>query len=94
MIIKHNIKQVKMSLVSIHFSYIFKVKFSSGHINPAKVRCNLTVILRQNHETEDDSDIGEDMLQMVDEDDIEFLKEAVNNRSYNFLKRARVGYGR
>lgn len=33
----------------------------------------------------EDSDINEDMLDMVDEEDLEFLKSAITNKSYSFL---------
>ncbi|CAG9762116.1 unnamed protein product [Ceutorhynchus assimilis] len=35
--------------------------------------------------SEEESDHGEDMLQMVDEEDLDFLKQAIANRSYNLL---------
>ncbi|KAJ8978208.1 hypothetical protein NQ317_014724 [Molorchus minor] len=43
-----------------------------------------------NHNNEsEESDIGEDMLQMVDEDDITFLKKAITNRSYNIFNKVK-----
>lgn len=35
----------------------------------------------------EDSDIGEDMLDMVEEEDLEFLKDAITNNSYSFLNK-------
>ncbi|XP_015521317.1 nucleolar complex protein 3 homolog isoform X1 [Neodiprion lecontei] len=44
-----------------------------------------TTLVSENVETEDESDHGEDMLGMVEKDDLEFLKKAVSNQSYNLL---------
>lgn len=41
-------------------------------------------------EEEEESDHGEDMLQMVEKDDIDFLKKAISNRSYSLLKQIRI----
>lgn len=41
-------------------------------------------------EEEEESDHGEDMLQMVEKDDVEFLKKAISNKSYNILKQIRL----
>nr|CAH7714599.1 unnamed protein product [Callosobruchus chinensis] len=38
---------------------------------------------------EEESDHGEDMLGMVEEDDLEFLKQSITNRSYNLFNRIR-----
>nr|XP_033339973.1 nucleolar complex protein 3 homolog [Megalopta genalis] len=35
---------------------------------------------------EEESDHGEDLLNMVEEDDLEFLEKAISNKSYNLLK--------
>lgn len=37
----------------------------------------------------DESDYGEDMLEMIENDDIKFLKDAVDKKSYNILKRVK-----
>lgn len=37
----------------------------------------------------EESDNGEDMLQMVDEDDIDFLKQAISNRCYKIFNKVR-----
>lgn len=37
----------------------------------------------------EDSDIGENMLDMVEEEDIEFLKNAITNNSYSFLNKVK-----
>lgn len=43
-----------------------------------------------NHiEDSEESDHGEDMLQMVDEEDITFLKQAISNKSYSLLNRVK-----
>lgn len=39
---------------------------------------------------EEESDHGEDMMNMVEKDDLEFLKEAVSKKSYNLLKQIRL----
>ena len=41
-------------------------------------------------EEEEESDHGEDMMAMVEKDDLEFLKNAVSNKSYNLLKQIRL----
>ncbi|XP_012260136.2 nucleolar complex protein 3 homolog [Athalia rosae] len=41
-------------------------------------------------EEEEESDHGEDMLQMVEKDDLEFLKKAITNKSYNMLRQIRL----
>lgn len=48
-------------------------------------------IQKPNNEYEDseESDHGEDMLQMVDEDDLNFLKEAISNKSYSLLNKVK-----
>lgn len=40
-------------------------------------------------EPEESEDGIEDMLEMVEDDDIEFLKSAITNRSYDFLNKVR-----
>lgn len=35
---------------------------------------------------EEESDQGEDLMDMVEEDDLDFLGEAISNKSYNLLK--------
>lgn len=39
--------------------------------------------------SEEESDHGEDMLGMVDEDDLDFLKQAISDRSYSILNRVK-----
>ncbi|ERL92295.1 hypothetical protein D910_09612, partial [Dendroctonus ponderosae] len=39
--------------------------------------------------SEEESDHGEDMLQMVEKDDLEFLKQAITNRSYGILNKVK-----
>lgn len=39
--------------------------------------------------SDEESDHGEDMLQMVEEDDLVFLKQAITNRSYGILNKVR-----
>lgn len=38
---------------------------------------------------EEESDQGEDLLDMVEESDLNFLKKAIANRSYSILKKIR-----
>lgn len=45
-----------------------------------------TVTLHPESFEEEESDHGEDLMNMVDEDDLDFLKEAISNKSYNLLK--------
>lgn len=40
-------------------------------------------------EESDQSDYGEDMLQMVEDDDIKFLKDAIDKKSYSILKKVK-----
>ncbi|EFN69036.1 Nucleolar complex protein 3-like protein [Camponotus floridanus] len=39
---------------------------------------------------EEESDHGEDLMNMVEEDDLKFLEKAISNRSYNLLKQIRL----
>lgn len=39
--------------------------------------------------SEDESDQGEDLLEMVDQSDLIFLKKAIANKSYNLLNKIR-----
>lgn len=41
-------------------------------------------------EEEEESDHGEDLMNMVEEDDLDFLKSAISNKSYNLLKPIRL----
>jgi nucleolar complex protein 3 len=38
---------------------------------------------------ENDSDYGEDMLEMIEEDDLEFIKNAITSKSYNIFNKVR-----
>lgn len=40
-------------------------------------------------EPENDSDYGEDMLDMIDGDDLDFLKSAVTSKSYSIYNKVR-----
>ncbi|GLV36370.1 uncharacterized protein CBL_08862 [Carabus blaptoides fortunei] len=44
-------------------------------------------------EESEESDHGEDMLGMVEEDDLSFLKQAISNKSYSLLKQIRYNSG-
>lgn len=45
-------------------------------------------------EEEEESDHGKDLMDMVDEDDLNFLNNAISNKSYNLLKQIRLNeYG-
>lgn len=37
----------------------------------------------------EESDYGEDLLEMIENDDIEFLKDAVDKKSYSILKQVK-----
>lgn len=39
---------------------------------------------------DEESDHGEDLLNMVEADDLKFLKEAISNKSYDLLKQIRL----
>ncbi|KAG5884106.1 hypothetical protein JTB14_024146 [Gonioctena quinquepunctata] len=54
-----------------------------GILPPAVNKC------KENVEYSEESDQGEDMLQMVEEEDIAFLKTAIANRSYNIFNKVR-----
>lgn len=41
-------------------------------------------------EEEEESDHGKDLMDMVDKDDLEFLNNAISNKSYNLLKQIRL----
>lgn len=43
-----------------------------------------------NVEEEEGSDDDRNMLEMVDKDDLSFLKEAISNKSYELLKKIRT----
>lgn len=40
-------------------------------------------------EEENDSDYGEDMLEMVEKEDLDFLKNAITSRSYNIYNKVK-----
>lgn len=39
---------------------------------------------------EEESDHGEDLMDMVEEDDLNFLKKAISDKSYNLVKQIRL----
>lgn len=39
---------------------------------------------------EEESDHGEDLMDMVEEDDLKFLEKAISSKSYNLLKQIRL----
>lgn len=39
---------------------------------------------------EEESDHGEDLMNMVEEDDLNFLKKAISDKSYNLVKQIRL----
>lgn len=42
---------------------------------------------------EEESDHGEDLTSMIEKDDLDFLKKAISNKSYNLLKQIHLnGY--
>lgn len=61
--------------------------------NKQKKQINLPLKHAISNNTREDnsgeSDNGEDMLQMVDEDDIDFLKQAISNRSYKIFNKVK-----
>ncbi|KAG7190130.1 hypothetical protein KM043_006263 [Ampulex compressa] len=44
----------------------------------------------EEEEEEEESDHGEDLMNMVEEDDLNFLQKAISNKSYNILKQIRL----
>ncbi|XP_046749750.1 nucleolar complex protein 3 homolog [Diprion similis] len=67
-----------------------KLKSRRNHKTRKQLQKPPTTLVSDNVETEDESDHGEDMLGMVEKDDLEFLKKAVSNQSYNLLSRIRL----
>lgn len=48
---------------------------------------------RPETEEQEESDHGEDLMDMVEEDDLTFLQKAISNKSYNLLKQIHLnGY--
>lgn len=39
---------------------------------------------------EEESDNADDLMDMIEEDDLNFLKEAISNKSYSLLRRIRL----
>ncbi|XP_050299793.1 nucleolar complex protein 3 homolog [Anthonomus grandis grandis] len=56
-----------------------------GRVNPPKIVKNVP----KEQYSDEESDHGEDMLQMVEEEDLDFLKNAITNRSYGILNRVK-----
>lgn len=48
-----------------------------------------TKVVKGKDELDEESDDGEDLLEMVEDDDIEFLKSAISKRSYKLLNRVK-----
>ncbi|KAJ8923990.1 hypothetical protein NQ315_006766 [Exocentrus adspersus] len=86
---------VKTKLLKSKRSNSKKNKFIKRGIQTKKLKTSKSsqvipvTSVPQHGESSEESDNGEDMLQMVDEDDIQFLKEAIANRSYSILNKVR-----
>ncbi|CAH1955437.1 unnamed protein product [Acanthoscelides obtectus] len=80
---KNNIKRTKLIKRGvIRASKKPQKKFKEAPVAAPKKRPVETI-------EEEESDHGEDMLGMVEEDDLEFLKQSITNRSYNIFNRIR-----
>lgn len=55
--------------------------------NKAKLPTQKLAPIQQVESTADETDEGEDLLQMVEKSDLDFLKKAVVNRSYTILNK-------
>lgn len=65
-----------------------KNKFNKQvHKKKVKLPSKRLTLLKTNEFVEDESDQGEDLLGMVDQADLDFLKKAVVNRSYTILNK-------
>ncbi|XP_053977082.1 nucleolar complex protein 3 homolog isoform X1 [Hylaeus volcanicus] len=64
-------------------------KLKTRRHKPAKKQIQKTVQHPESVE-EEESDHGEDLMNMVEKDDLDFLKEAISNKSYNLLKKIRL----
>lgn len=84
--VKHN-NQKKNKLVK-------KGTIKSQKPKPKPKKINIREVPPKNEknapiESEEESDYGEDMLGMVEEDDLTFLKNAITNKSYSILNKVR-----
>ncbi|CAL7938464.1 unnamed protein product [Xylocopa violacea] len=61
-------------------------KLKTRRHKPVKNQVPKTVVPNVESVDDEESDHGEDLMDMVEEDDLDFLKEAISNKSYNILK--------
>ncbi|KZC05902.1 Nucleolar complex protein 3 like protein [Dufourea novaeangliae] len=61
-------------------------KLKTRRHKPAKKQIQKVVSSHHESVEEEESDHGEDLLTMVEEDDLDFLEKAISNKSYNLLK--------
>lgn len=66
-------------------------KVKTQRHKPAKTHVQKAVTSHpESMEEEDESDHGQDLMDMVEEDDLNFLREAISNKSYHLLKRVHL----
>lgn len=65
-------------------------KLKTRRPKPSKKQPQKSAQPRPKIEEEEESDHGEDLMNMVEEDDLNFLKNAISNKSYNLLKQIRL----
>ncbi|CAK9795003.1 Nucleolar complex protein 3 homolog [Anthophora plagiata] len=65
-------------------------KLKTRHHKPGKKQVQKTVTQHAGSVEDEESDHGEDLMNMVEKDDLEFLREAISNKSYNLLKQIRI----
>ena len=59
----------------------------------AKKQIHKKVLPHTESVEEEESDHGEDLMGMIEEEDLDFLKKAISNKSYNLLKQIHLnGY--
>lgn len=89
-------KQKKMKISKIKRNNQTKTKLSKQgklkirrHKQPKK-QIQKTKPQLEKVEEEEESDNGEDLLNMVEKDDLSFLQNAISNKSYNLLRKLRL----
>jgi nucleolar complex protein 3 len=82
---RNNLKHTKLSKQGKLKHRRHKKKSAVSHKRNASVQPKLDPV----QEEEEQSDHGEELLQMVEKDDVEFLQNAVASRSYSLLNHIR-----
>ncbi|XP_076631278.1 nucleolar complex protein 3 isoform X1 [Colletes latitarsis] len=87
-------KKLKISLIKRNNQKRTKLmkqgKLKTRRHKPAKKQVQKTVPLHTEAIEEEESDHGEDLMNMVEKDDLDFLREAISNKSYNLLQQIRL----